>query len=346
MGWITLSNPFPMKNRKSIQPYILGSGMSAKAIKFALSIIQQKNTSFEINQSVDLPRDQKLEDIEFSPLVAPILFIANPHTFHTPRIIEAEKKGFEIIFSEKPLCTSVEELKQLQTVKSKVAILHVYRQTWGVQELRRLIESGGLGEVFCIESRYWQASAAERALNGQSSKPWKNDISLTGPFDTLLDLVPHWLDLISFLQEPHSIKAGSIVPLYCNAEMPHRDTHVNLALEFDNNSKAYGSVSKTVHGASNFLELNILASKKSAHWQFDNPDQIVIGSGRKKEIIARTNISQGSEFPAYHGMGWLEGYIEIIQQACEQISENKLCGVPTLDSSIKQMSKLFELLKN
>jgi hypothetical protein len=134
-------------------PYLLGSGNSAKAILNSLAIIPNIDSDITIEPIRKVQRDQVLSD--FNPCKNSILFIANPHGLHAKKVIEADTAGFTNIVVEKPICCSLNELEQLSSVKAKVAVLHIYRQTWGIQTLKEIINAGDFGKIVSIESRYW-----------------------------------------------------------------------------------------------------------------------------------------------------------------------------------------------
>lgn len=125
--------------------------------------------------------------------------IATPHALHSKAILEADKSGFKLIVVEKPVAVSLDQVKSLRSVKTPVAVLHGYRQSWGIQTLKKMIDEGSLGDIISIEGKYWQSSSAQKALQGTKSTSWKNDPSLSGEADTLVDLASHWADACRFL---------------------------------------------------------------------------------------------------------------------------------------------------
>ncbi len=123
---------------------------------------------------------------------------------------------------------------------------------------------GRFGTLISIEGRYWQSSAARTPTRGS----WKNDPALGGRFDVLLDLATHWADLVTHIYGRLPDRT-SVRRSFVNAAAAHRDTHVHLTMEFGD-LVSFGSVSKTVHGAENTLELEILGERASASWAFED----------------------------------------------------------------------------
>lgn len=329
---------------KPITPLILGSGMSGQAIAKSLAILNTQNPAIDIAIPYHLKRGESLTALR-AKFENPLLFIANPHGLHAKTILEAVEAGFTHIVCEKPVCVNIEEVRALRDVKIPVAVLHGYRVMWGPEEIKRKVLSGELGEIISIEGRYWQSSAAARAVSSGSAKPsWKNDTSLSGTFDVLLDLSTHWLDLASYV-------IGSIPSrivcrrMYANAEASHRDTHNHISLEFPNGVCGMTSVSKTAHGATNDLDITILGTKGSASWSFLKPDELILGSGASRQLIARQDRTLGSGMPSFHAMGWIEGYLQICNEMLVEMNSGKPGCYPRLPESLDLLEKLFSQLK-
>ncbi|MFP5385787.1 MAG: Gfo/Idh/MocA family protein [Bacteriovoracia bacterium] len=316
-----------------ITPFILGSGKAATAIIESLRVIETIHPELTFFPPVRLKRNEEFPDVK--NVTHPVLFIANPHALHAKAIIQGEKAGFKLIVCEKPAAINIEQIHALKMVKIPVAVLHVYRQTWGIQTLKEMIDEGELGDIISIEGRYWQSSSAEKAIHKLQTDSWKNNPELSGHSDVLADLASHWVDAAVFLagKKPREV---SVWRTFINAEAPHRDTHVHLNMIFPDDLRAMASVSKTVHGAPNHFEINIIGSKKYAAWNFLKQDLLEVSEGSTRSFITRKRTDIGSGHWPHHGLGWIEGYVEVIYQAL------KGGKYPTLQENLTTMSLLFQ----
>ena len=302
----------------TITPYILGRGMAGHAIARSLSILRDQGLA--VNNPIFMERGASLS---VSNPEHALLCLANPHGLHTPLIVEGARAGFGAIVSEKPSSISLEQLETLRGVTAPVFVLHGYAQMWGPQTIRSMIASGELGDLVAVEGRYWQSSAAQSAVeNKPPAQSWKNDPSISGPFDVYVDLATHFVDLCSVVvgEVPESL-SGRLS--YINAEAKHRDTYANLSFRFPRGITASGSISKTVHGAGNDLELHVIGAKKRVSWRFAAPDMLEIGVGSVTCSVPRATSDFGSMQRPFHGIGWLEGYTEILKQACTLVLGEK-----------------------
>jgi len=324
-----------------IQTYFLGSGRAAQALEKSLRIVQVLDREqLQILEPIHLKRGEPLPK-NFADSVSPVLFIANPHGLHAASILEAAANGFKLIVVEKPAAVNLDELQKLKSVKIPVAVCHVYRQMWGPQYLKKMISSGDFGKIIAIEGRYWQSSTAQRALNPNTQTSWKNDPKLSGDFDTFLDVGTHWADLAVYL-ESSTPWSTQVWLSYLNAESPHRDSHVHLQMIFPSGTRAMASVSKTVHGAPNHFEVNIIGTLRSATWKFLEADIIEVGEGSSKTLLARTESALGSQQGPFHATGWLEGYVEIIRQSLRQLVGATHSPYPTLDENLLLLECLLK----
>ena len=307
--------------KTKITPFIVGHGRSSQVIQQALAILNTQMPNVDIQPPIAIERGGTLKRATDGLSIA---FLANPHGLHSERILEADRAGFHGIASEKPSCVSLEQCASLQEVKTKTAVYHGYRQLWGPQTLKEMIGNNEFGEVFAIEGRYWQASTAERAIIGPAPTSWKNNPQLSGHSDTLLDTGTHWADLAIFLagEFPKEISGWAS---YTNAETPHRDSHIQLQMQFKNGIRVMSSISKNSHGSPNHFEATIFGSRATATWHFMNPDEILFGQGRERKVISRKTSTNGTCHPPYHGAGWLDGYVEITKQLLLDVID----GAPT-----------------
>ena len=152
-----------------VKPFIVGSGMSGKAVAKALAVIDIVDPDITVEAPTQLRRGQPLAGLADGH-EQPVLCICNPHGLHARCVTEAQRAGFRAIILDKPPCVNRDELAELRRLVERcggelaVAVLHGYRQMWGPQRMREMIGAGELGDLIAIEGTYWQSSAAELAV--------------------------------------------------------------------------------------------------------------------------------------------------------------------------------------
>jgi predicted dehydrogenase len=323
-----------------ITPVVVGKGMAGRAILNSLAIISHSDPELEI-----LPVRLAERGAPFESYVSGetynALFLANPSALHASSILEGIAAGFNAVASEKPVCVHAAEIDRLRAVQTFVPVYHGYRVMWGPTEIKRMISDGELGELFSLEARYWQSSAALADTGGVPvGHSWKNDPRLNGPHDALTDLGSHVVDMFLYLMADRPVRSRCRL-FYRNAASPHRDTHVYLLLDFPGDRHATASISKTLHGAGNELEFTAVGTRGSATWRFQRPDEVEFGKGRRRTVIEREVPHPSSRSVPFHGLGWLEGYLYITHQTLRHVSGLNASPVPTISEALNVMEVLL-----
>ena len=306
---------------RRVQPLIIGRGAAGKALRHALALYPE-----QVAPALWQKREAALAPPGDPDLA--LLVVAGPHALHTPRLVEAAQLGYRYAIAEKPVAVDLGQVAALEQLPIATWVCHGYRLLWGPQELKRALAAGRFGQLISIEGRYWQSSATKRP----PASSWKDFPELGGRSDVLLDLATHWADLVTHIYG-RLPQATSVRRWFVNAAAPHRDTHVHLTLEFGD-VVGLGSISKTVHGAGNKLELEILGERAAASWSFERPDVIVWGEGRSYS----TQVRDAAELPArpapFHGLGWMEGYARLVGEVVGHMLEGRTADAPTLEQHL------------
>jgi predicted dehydrogenase len=171
-------------------------------------------------------------------------------------------------------------------------------------------------------------------------RPWKNDRQWNGAWDALIDLGSHVADICLYLMSDIPVETNCWTS-YRNSAAPHRDTHVHLNMKFNGDRRGIASISKTMHGATNDFEYTVIGTRAAATWRFTRPDEIELGSGAERRFLYRASANPSSSTLPFHGLGWLEGYVEITRQTLRRASGLDFSPVPTLKESLTAMQVLL-----
>lgn len=138
--------------------------------------------------------------------------IAAPVRFHYQLAREALFHGKHVLV-EKPLTTNVEEAEELVALAEErqltLMVGHTFEYSPAVQELRKLVQNGDLGRIYCVE--------AERVNLGL----FRNDINV------IWDLAPHDISILLYLfgKTPEHIKVQAHAHIQPNI---HDVAHIDL----------------------------------------------------------------------------------------------------------------------
>lgn len=130
--------------------------------------------------------------------------IATPNGLHAEQVIRCLSRGVAV-FCQKPLATDAAATERVLDAARRadrlLAVDFCYRHVRGMQELRRRILEGVLGEIVAIDLTFHNAYGPDKA--------WCRDRALAGG-GCLLDLGVHLIDLALWLQDfPDMQRVGS-----------------------------------------------------------------------------------------------------------------------------------------
>ncbi len=178
--------------------------------------------AFAVNQPW-VQTTTQIEEIFRSDVDA--IVIATPVSTHFQLAREALLHGKHILV-EKPLTASVSEAEELVALAQEqhrvLMVGHTFEYNPAVNELRKLVQSGELGKIYCIE--------AERVNLGL----FRNDINV------IWDLAPHDISILLYLldRKPEKIK----VQAHAHVQSRIEDV-AHLDLEFADGMNAHIHVS-------------------------------------------------------------------------------------------------------
>ena len=102
-----------------VKPFIVGSGMSGKAVAKALAVIDIVDPDITVEAPTQLRRGQPLAGLADGH-EQPVLCICNPHGLHARCVTEAQRAGFRAIILDKPPCVNRDELAALRRLAERV----------------------------------------------------------------------------------------------------------------------------------------------------------------------------------------------------------------------------------
>jgi len=224
------------------------------------------------------------------------------------KIIESGKH----LFSEKPLCSTYAEAKELVDLKEKypdtiAAVNFNYRMNPIVQEARMKIATDELGKVNIITGSYQQDW-----LLYDTDYSWRLEPEISGNSCAIADIGSHWMDIIQHITG-HKITEvmadlRTVIPVRKKPKSQTETFTSNVPTEYDEvevKNEDYGAVMfRTDKGASGVYHVSELAaghgcyfnfevngSKASVRWNQEENDRMWMGyrDGENRMIIRNPN---------------------------------------------------------
>ena len=123
--------------------------------------------------------------------------ICTPNALHFRMAMDALDRGKHVL-CEKPLTTSVAEARSLVEAAARTGrrncLCHNLRYYPMVQQIRRLCESGELGEILVVQGSY-----SQDWLLYDTDWNWRIDSAMGGALRCMADIGTHWFDMAEHL---------------------------------------------------------------------------------------------------------------------------------------------------
>lgn len=190
---------------------------------------------------------RSLEEL-FAAEQVDVLHITTPHDQHIDLAIEALSKGINVIL-EKPLAHELAEAQRLidyleaHPDAPKIAVCFQNRYNVSSQELRRLLDSGELGDVKgAYSSVVWT-----RTPDYYTAKPWRGQQDRSGG-GLLMNQAIHTLDLLQwFLGTTIEVKGSVATDKYADVINVEDTAHAYLAHYSGVHTSFYGTLTNSRH---------------------------------------------------------------------------------------------------
>ncbi|MDR1059673.1 MAG: Gfo/Idh/MocA family oxidoreductase [Clostridiales bacterium] len=272
-----------------------------------------------------------------------VVHICTPNRSHCEIAMYALGHGANIL-CEKPMTTSIRDAEALveQVEKSGlVAALNFHNRFYPMtHHMRNVIRDGELGGVFSVTGSYTQDWLLEK-----TDYSWRLLSEESGKTRAVADIGSHWMDLAEYVsgQTITEVLADfSIIHPVRKKPLRHTSAYstekfsddgyedmrvdtednANILIRFGNGAKGSVFVSQVIAGKSVAISLLVGGYKKSAEWNSENCNKLVIG--RKDsfcELLEKgpTTVHPDTLPLVAYPLGHLEGFPDAFKQCFRQV---------------------------
>jgi predicted dehydrogenase len=275
--------------------------------------------------------------------------ICTPNALHCPMVKAALEAGKHVV-CEKPLAMSVaESAEMLQLARTKNlahCVNHNLRFYPMVQELRRLRETGELGEILCVQGTY-----SQDWLLYDTDWNWRIDSKFGGPLRTFGDLGTHWCDMIQHLtglritslcadlQTFHKTRkrpkraietfAGKTLTPADYEEVPvDTEDFAAVLLRLGDRASGAFTVSQVSAGRKNRFAFEIFGTKGSGAWDQERPDELWLGLRNspnrimiKDPSLMEEKARSYADLPGGHSEGYDDTFKQIFRRFYKTVAD-------------------------
>jgi predicted dehydrogenase len=224
--------------------------------------------------------------------------VCTPNALHYP-VSKAALEAGKAVLCEKPLSMSAaeaEEMVKLAEAKGLAnCVNHNLRYYPVVQQVRRMIENGDLGDVLVVQGTY-----SQDWLLYDTDYNWRIERSANGPLRVFGDIGSHWMDLVQhltglkitalcadlFVVHEKRKKPKKAIETFAGKTLRPEDydevpidteDFASCQLRLGNRARGAFTVSQVSAGCKNRFQMEIFGSKCGVMWNQERPDELWVG---------------------------------------------------------------------
>ncbi len=301
--------------------------------------------------------------------------ILTPNALHHPMCRAALQAGKHVL-CEKPFTISLAQARELVDLAAKTGlancIQHNLRYYPLVQQIRRMIEAGDLGEILIVQGSY-----SQDWLLYDSDWNWRVDAGANGALRAMGDIGSHWMDLIQHvtglritelcadLATFHRTRRkpkGSVETFagkkqsdgeYENFPIDTDDFGAVL-LRLGDRARGAFTVSQMSAGRKNMFTIDIYGTKSGVSWNQERPDELWIGQRNtpnqiilKDPALLYPQAASYADLPGGHSEGYDDTHKQVFKRFYARVADPSApVEYPTFEDGLFGMQLLEKVAES
>ncbi len=292
--------------------------------------------------------------------------VLTPNALHHSMCKAALEAGKHVL-CEKPFTVSSGEARELVALAAKTGrancIQHNLRYYPVVQQIRRMIEAGELGDILIAQGTY-----SQDWLLYDTDWNWRIESKSNGPLRAMGDIGSHWMDMIQHLSglklnalcaefatfhKTRKKPKGSIETFAGKTLRPEDyqavpiDTEDFASVLFHLGDRARGSftVSQMSAGRKNMFTFDIYGTKAGVSWNQERPDELWIGQRNqpnrlivKDPSLLDPRAAAYADLPGGHSEGYDDTHKQVFKRFYAKVANSAApVDYPTFEDGLRGM---------
>jgi predicted dehydrogenase len=280
------------------------------------------------------------------------------------------------VLCEKPITTTSADARSLVGAAARTGLrnclCHNLRYYPMVQHMRRLRESGELGEVLVVQGTY-----SQDWLLFDTDWNWRIEETAGGPLRCLADIGTHWFDMVQHvtgeqvtslcadLQTYHTSRKrpkGSVETFGGKFAQPDQYDEVPVttddfgAVIFRLGGRGRGAMtaSQVSAGNKNRLSIEVYGTRGSVAWNQERPDELWMGQRNepnriliKDPSLLQPAAQSYADLPGGHSEGYDDTFKQVFRRFYGSIDDPSLAAeYPQFADGLRQMQILDAVMKS
>jgi predicted dehydrogenase len=282
--------------------------------------------------------------------------ICSPNNLHHKMAKAALQAGKHVI-CEKPLAISIDQAQDLVSLAAQTGLVNAInfniRYYPLMRQVRLMVETGDMGDVFAVHGSYLQDW-----LFHPTDYNWRLETDLSGDLRAVADIGTHWMDLITYvtglkiksvfadMATFHKIRKKPLKPVETYAgkllapddyqDIPiATEDYATILFEFENGGRGVLTVNQVAAGRKNRCSFEIDGSKQAVAFDSETPNQLWIGKrDSNNEILIKDPSLATPEaqalmaYPGGHTEGFPDTFKQLYAEVYAAVRENKMPNTP------------------
>jgi predicted dehydrogenase len=370
---------------KKLKTAIIGTGFMGKVhaenvrrlgnVEIAAVAASSDEKARQFGQSIGVERttgDYRtlLQDPEINAV-----HVLTPNALHHPMCKAALSAGKHVL-CEKPFTMTSAEARELVDLAAKTGltncIQHNLRYYPVVQQIRRMIEAGDLGDILIVQGTY-----SQDWLLYETDWNWRIDSKANGALRAMGDIGSHWMDMIQHLTglrisalcadlatffKTRKRPKGSIETFAGKTLRPEDyqaaaiDTEDFGAVLLHLGERARGAftVSQMSAGRKNMFTFDIYGTKAGVSWNQERPDELWIGQRNtpnglsvKDPSLLYPKAAAYADLPGGHSEGYDDTHKQVFKHFYARVADASApVDYPTFQDGLVGMQLLEKVLES
>ena len=299
--------------------------------------------------------------------------VLTPNALHYSMCKAALAAGKHVL-CEKPFTMTSAEAKELVKLaaKAKLAncIQHNLRYYPVVQQIRRMIEAGDLGEILIAQGTY-----SQDWLLYDTDWNWRVDSKANGALRAMGDIGSHWMDMVQHLtgqkitalcadlatfHKTRKRPKGSIETFAGKTLKPEDYQPVKIdtedfgavLLHLGKRARGVFTVSQMSAGRKNMFTFDIYGTKAGVSWNQERPDELWIGQRNtlngiivKDPSLLYPKAAAYADLPGGHSEGYDDTHKQVFKHFYAKVADASApVDYPTFEDGLNGMLLLEKVL--
>ena len=300
--------------------------------------------------------------------------ICTPNSFHAP-ISKAAMEAGKHVMCEKPLAISAAEAAELVKIAAEKNLrnctCHNLRFYPQVQNMRRMVEAGELGDILIVQGTY-----SQDWLLFNTDYSWRIETK-DGPSRTVADIGSHFCDMAEHITGLRVTDVCADLATFHKKRLKPKGQIEAFAgktltaddyTEYDVNTEDFGAcvfrmgdrtrgaytASQVSAGRKNRLNIEIYGTKSGVSWDQEKPDELWIGHRNspnqiiiKDPSLLNAKARPYADLPGGHSEGYDDTFKQIFRRFYASILDpNAPADYPQFADGLRQLTILEAEIKS